>query len=172
VEVKDMKERNIWSNLDLKIEDWADMFEGDPIFCTEEKSEEEKMEAIVQMNSDYLDDERMNLDVTTDGRILVIADLGLWNGRHSGYRILKDYNINEILSDSDCEYMKWYSDGRDIRFTGHHHDGTNHYLYREIREDKDIDVLLQKIYEGKAERKDITKYTKSILPYVAKVYGW
>jgi hypothetical protein len=172
MEVKDMKERNIWSNMDLKIEDWTDYFESDEIFCSEERSEEEKMEAITQLNNDYLDDERSNLDVLTHYKILVIADLGLWNGRRNGYKVFTGYNINEILSDDDCEYMKWYSDGRDIRFTGHHHDGTNNYLYREIREDKNIDVLLEKIYNGTAERSDITRYTKSILPYVANVYGW
>lgn len=39
-----------------------------------------------ERNSEYLDDERMNLDIQLDKPILVIVDLGLWNGRYSGYK--------------------------------------------------------------------------------------
>ena len=28
------------------------------------------------------------------------------------------------------------------------------------------------IYEGKATREHISKYTTSLLPYIAEVYGW
>jgi hypothetical protein len=176
MEVKDMKERTIWSNMDLKLSDWSrDMNEEECPSCFDDEGnldEDKAMQYIVELNAEYLEDERMNLNVRTDGKILVIADLGLWNGRKSGYHIFKNYNINEILYSEQCESAKWYSDGLDIRFTGHHHDGTNHYLYREIRAEKNIDVLLEKIYRGTAQRRDITDYTTSILPYVAEVYGW
>lgn len=119
----------------------------------------------------YLDDERMNLDIPTDGRILVVASLGLWTGRHQGFKIL-DGNIANILYD-DADYVEWYSDGYNIKATAIHHDGTNYYEYREIREDRNIDNLLHAIAKGeKITRQKLNYYTKSLHPYVAEVYGW
>lgn len=119
----------------------------------------------------YLEDERMNLDISTDGRILVIADLGFWFGRRQGYKII-NRNVSNILYD-DADYVEWYSDGHNIKATAIHHDGTNYYEYREIREDRNIDNLLNAIYNGeKITRQKLNYYTKSLHPYVAKVYGW
>lgn len=119
----------------------------------------------------YIDDERMNLDVTTDGRILVIADLGLWYGRRQGYRIL-DGNVKNILN-AGVDYVEWYSDGYNIKATAAHHDGTNYYEYRVIREDRNIQNLLDAIYNGEEiTRKKLNYYTRSLEPYVRRVYGW
>jgi hypothetical protein len=123
-------------------------------------------------NNAYLCDDRMNLNQRTDGRILVIADLGLWYGRKQGYKILGD-NIMGILYSEDAEYVEWYSDGYNIKATASHHDGTNYYEYRVIREDRNIDNLLDAIYNGETiNRKKLNYYTKSLHSYVAKAYGW
>ena len=120
----------------------------------------------------YLDDEKRNLDIQLSGQILVIGDIGTWRGRRQGYKIIDSGNISDILS-SECDYSKWYSDGYNIKFIGAHHDGVNYYEYREIRDDIDISRLLDKIYYGKPiSRQLLNYYTKSILPQVAKVYGW
>ena len=118
-----------------------------------------------------LDDERENLNIKTDGRILVIADLGLWTGRVPGYKIL-DGNVANILY-ANADYAEWYSDGRNIKATAVHHDGRNYYEYRVIREDKNIQHLLDAIYTGKEiSRRTLNYYTKSLAPYVHSVYGW
>ena len=96
------------------------------------------------------EDELINCDIETEGQIIVIADLGLWNGRHSGYKLLSKKNINACLS---SEYdPKWYVDyNGDLRCEDRHHDGTNCYLYRELRtnlSDQQIDNFLSKIYNG------------------------
>lgn len=102
----------------------------------------------------------------------MIADLGLWDGRHSAYKMLESNNIRDILY-SDCNLAKWYSDGKDIRFKGLHHDGINNYLYRVVEDGSDIDELLDKIYNQEPiTDEEIEKYTKSLHPYVAKAYGW
>ena len=119
----------------------------------------------------YLEDERANLNVNADGRIFIIADLGLWNGRKQGYKIL-GRKVSDILSD-DADYIEWYGDGHNIRATAAHHDGTNYYEYRVIREDRNIDKLLDAIYNGEEiTRKKLNYYTKSLYSDVAKVYGW
>ena len=107
----------------------------------------------------------------TDGRILAIADLGLWNGRKQGYKILYEF-ANSIFSISE-DYNEYYSDGYNIRANCTHHDGTNHILYRVIREDRNIQNLLDAIYNGEEiTRKKLNYYTKSLHPYVRRVYGW
>ena len=83
-----MKKHIIWGNMDLgTLEDWADFIQ----FQEEEngivfEDEDEKWEAIYEMNAQYLEDERMNLgglEKKFDGKIIAIANLGLWNGRHN-----------------------------------------------------------------------------------------
>ena len=170
-----MKKRIIWSNIDMDPEDWrydyeeaAEINEWD-----EDTSDDDNLwKYMMETNQMYLDDERMNLRKNLDGRILVIADLGLWDGRKQGYKIIGN-KLSNILYDEHAEYIEWYSDGYNIKATAHHHDGTNFYLYREIREDKNIENLLDAIYNGEEiSRSKLNYYTKSIHPYVASVYGW
>jgi hypothetical protein len=112
------------------------------------------------------------LNIQLDNSILVIADLGLWNGRRQGYKIIQSGNIQDILY-SDCDYVEWYSDGYNIKAKMSHHDGTNYIEYREIRGNVNIDNLTSKIYNNMdVSRAEINRYTRSLLPYVAKVYGW
>ena len=170
-----MKKHTIWSNINLDIEDWRDGYrehlesnemEDDP------DDENAIYEWMYETNDMYLDDERVNLNKVLDGRILVIGDLGLWNGRSRGYKIIDSCNIKDILY-TDCDYVEWYGDGYDIRCTEHHHDGTNHCLYRVIREDRNIDNFLDAIYNNEEiTRSKLNYYTKSLYKDVASVYGW
>lgn len=171
-----MKKHIIWSNMNLNIEDWRDGYkewlECNDIDDRDPNDEDAIYEWMEETNQLYLDDERCNLDKEVDGRILVIADLGLWNGRHGGYKIIESCNIRDILY-SDCDYAEWYGDGYNIRCTAHHHDGTNHYLYRVIREDRNIDNLLDAIYRGEEiTSSKLNYYTKSLYKNVAEIYGW
>ena len=169
-----MKKRIIWSNMDINPDDWkygykeeAELNEWD-----EDIEDEDNLWRYINETLDYyLDDERMNLNVPTNGRILLIADLGLWNGRKQGYKILNN-NVNSIF-DVGEDYNEYYSDGYNIKANCVHHDGCNRYLYRVIREDRNIQNLLDAIYNGEEiTRQKLNYYTKSLKPYVAKVYGW
>ena len=172
-----MKKHTIWGNINLNIEDWRDGYkeflelndiDDDP------NDEDAIYNWMYEMNGEYLGDEKMNLDKTVDGRILIIGDIGRWNGRVDGYKMLGS-NIKEIfnINDRGFDYAEFYSDGYNIRAIEHHHDGTNYYLYRVIREDRNIDNLLDAIYEGKEiSRSKLNYYTKSLHRDVAKVYGW
>lgn len=150
-----MKEKIIWSNLDM------------------DEVEFDELDGEVTEH-DYwlwLEDERMNLDIATDGNIIAIADLGLWNGRSTGYWILAP-NISSIF-DTGENFAKWYCDGYNIKAEIHHHDGVNYVEYREIKKGMNIDALLDKIYNGEEySRAYLNRYTKSIAPQVKEVYGW
>ena len=170
-----MKKRIIWNNTDIDFDEWKECFieyqreNGYPY--PEEVTNNDVWNFIFESLDNQLDDERWNLNVETDGRILVIADLGFWDGRKQGYKILKG-KVSDILYD-DADYIEWYGDGHNIKATASHHDGTNYYEYRVIREDRNIQNLLDAIYSGEEiTRKKLNYYTKSLYPYVAKVYGW
>lgn len=171
-----MKKHIIWSNMNLDIEDWANGYkeylEMNGVEDKDLDDEHAIYEWMCETNDYYLDDERCNLNIKVDGRILVIGDLGRWNGRANGYKIIDSCNIRDILY-SDCDYVEWYGDGYNVRAEGHHHDGTNYYMYRVIREDRNIDNLLNDICNGKEiTRKKLNYYTKSLYKDVANVYGW
>ena len=120
----------------------------------------------------WYEDERSNLYRILDGRILAIADMGLWYGRRTGYKILGN-NLNEVLTCGiGCDDKEIYCDGFNVLAKGYHHDGTNYVEFREIREDRNIDTLLDKIYNNEeVTRKEINYYTRSLRPYVKQVYG-
>ena len=123
---------------------------------------------------EYLDDIRANLNIYTERPILIYADLGLWNGRRTGYKEI----TSRILSDcfySDYEPTWYVDENMDLRCIDIHHDGTNYYLYRTYKHDIDEDLikeLKQDIYEGKATRERVMELTDPIGPYIAEVYSW
>lgn len=115
-------------------------------------------------------DERLNLSCLLDGKIMCIADLGLWDGRRSGYRYLTE-NLNSIF-DVGEDYNEWYVDDLgDIRCKAVHHDGTNYYLFRAVKPEMNTEILEDKLYEGTATRRDITRYTERLGDYIGKIYG-
>lgn len=169
---------SIWSNIDLNLDDWRD----DMLQCLEESgfspdeiTENDLYDAMVSTNDDYLDDERSNLNIQLSRPIIVIGDLGRWNGRVQGYKMIPSGNIKDCLY-FDTDYVEWYIDKLgDLRATGIHHDGTNHYLYRVFKDNvsqQQIENFQEKIYVGKATRSDITRLTKRLGDDIAKVYGF
>ena len=120
-----------------------------------------------------LEDERVNLDKELGANILVIADLGLWDGRKPGYKVI-GRNLKDIFNASCGDYQKIWHDPEtdDILEDDIHHDGTNHYRFREIRAGVDMEPLLDAIYNGDFTEEDVAKYTKPLGKYVRKVYGW
>lgn len=163
----------IWSNYDLDYEDWReDLEEQYP-----ELSEDERVALMYDINGDYLDDERTNLNIQLAQPILIIANMGLWYGRRMGYREIESGNIRDCLySDRDIDYSTWYVDKLgDLRCDAIHHDGTNYLLYRTYKSgvrESQIDLLKEKLYYGKATRADITRVTRRLGDDIAKVYGF
>ena len=165
-------EHIIWSNTDINIADYADFLQEE---YPEVTDPDKQYELCCELNDDYLDDERANLDRVLPHAIICIADLGLWYGRRIGYKLLESGNISDCLYDSDCDYCTWYVDHyNDLRFTGTHHDGKNRYLYRELRDlsYKQMENFLEKLHTGRLTRRDIRRYTTSVGSHIQKVYGW
>lgn len=168
----------IWSDVSLDLDDWRDDYkdfleanelDDDP------NNEDELYQWMVETNADYLDDERMNLNIQLSQPIIVIGDIGRWNGRVMGYKMIESGNIKDCLY-SDTDFTEWYVDKYgDLRADAVHHDGTNHYLYRVFKNSitpEQAGRLQDKIYMGKATRADITRVTRRLGDEIAKVYGW
>lgn len=120
----------IWSNECLDWDNWSEAFEEDYANLTEE----EKYRLMEERNGDYLDDERRNLDIRVGTPILILADIGRWDGRHTGYREIESGCIKDCLY-SQLDGVAWYVDTQgDLRMDGYHHDGHNYYLYRKYRQ--------------------------------------
>ena len=168
----------IWSNMNLEADDWRDSYKEylEINGLDDDPNDENKLyEYMVEANDDYLSDERRNLDIQFSQPIIVIGDLGRWNGRVTGYKMIDSGNITDCLY-SDTDYTEWYVDKYgDLRADAVHHDGTNHYLYRVFKDgvtDTQIENLQDKIYNGKATRADITRVTKRLGDDIAGVYGF
>ena len=181
-----MKKHLIWGNYDLDPKDWQDFLEDNDLL---EADEYDQYNAIAEMNNVYLDDERSafryiqknSLDIRMNGYndygcILAIADLGLWNGRVTGYKVVN--SLEDILY-SDCDYAEWWCDSQ-LRSKQSHHDGTNYitYVFFSGRDDgynntRGEDKFLEDLYYGNPISKSRWyKYTRSIAPYIKKYYGW
>lgn len=121
----------------------------------------------------WLDDEKINLNEDCN-QVVCIADVGLWNGRRTRFRFLGT-NVNSIFMSDSCEYHTYYSDGDEVRCDAVHHDGTNHYLFRMLKDGVDKDDFEEAFFD--ARTKDeldavVDKLTDSLAPIVNKVYGW
>ncbi len=161
----------IWSDINLNLDDWRDDILSDHPGA----SEDELYCIMSETNTEYLNDERSNLNIQLSKSILVFADLGLWNGRKTGYKVIESGNIKDCFN-STCDNNEWYVDDKgDLRCTAIHHDGTNHYLYRVVRDNvlyDDFQDLLDLIYDGKATEKDVIACTERLGDKIGAVYGW
>ena len=96
----------IWSS-DPDYEDWRDDLEEQ----YPELSEQERMELMVEQNNDYLDDERCNLNIQLSRPILLIADIGRWDGRYPGYAEIIHTDILEYSRKTVSGRNRTYADG-------------------------------------------------------------
>lgn len=164
----------------MDIDDWREAyleFAEDNGLDTEHVDDDDIYQYMIDTNHLYLDDQRMNLDIEISQPIIEIAELGLWNGRFTGYKELHSCNIKDCLDMfQSCEYHEWYVDeDGDLRCEAVHHDGTNHVLYRAYRDDvteEQIEEFLSKIYNGRVTDDDIDALTCSLGDEIAKIYGW
>ena len=170
------KKHIIWDNFNIDYESWEKDLRMDFPEQYEDYDEYDMYQEIDWLNSLSLDNERANLNIKVDDDIIVIGSLGLWDGRVSGYKIIESRNISDCLYDNDCDYGTWFVDDLgDLRFEGAHHDSKNYYLYRTWKDgisDVQKENFLEKLYYGKFNRRDITRYTRRLGDEISKVYGW
>lgn len=137
-------------------------------------SEQELNEFIQQDYSNWYSCEFDNLDKELQGRVIAIANLGLWNGRRKSYKIMNS-NLNSVLDACGGDYLKVYTDRYDVKSEAVHHDGVNYITYRMLKSnltEVQIENFLNKLASGDFTKKDISRYTTSLKSQINKIYGW
>lgn len=140
----------------------------------EEITDEMLHDRLYEWNSMYLDDERANLNIETGGFIIAYCDMGFWNGRETGLMKIGT-NVRDIFNDNySCDIHDFYVDPYNVRYTGHHHDGSHHLLFRMVSDEDAAQRMMDKFVSNgyELDEADFRKKTKSIRKFVAKVYGW
>lgn len=146
-------------------EEWLEMNEYTP----EDISLEEYIQDSLAI---FAQDEYSNLSKEC-GQIIAIADLGLWDGRHSGYKLNMKGTINAIFDMINTDDYEVYVEGNDIKATIHHHDGTNYLTFREVRKGRNIQKLCDMLYEGEEVTSQmISSYTRPLGNFVKEIFGW
>lgn len=110
-----------------------------------------------------------DLNIETKKTIIAIATLGLWNGNRVGYKILC-HNLKDVIGcDQSVDTFELYYDYEDkeLKGTGIHHDGTNNYMFREIKDEATIyhftDLLISK---NELDMDLVNKYTNKLSDYL------
>lgn len=173
-----MKKHIIWTsdydNIEAIAKEEKEWYEEE---YGEELSWNEAIERAYNTNNDYLDDEHANLDKEVDGYIIAMAfrssvQYGVWGGAgRKGYKLCGT-NVADILT-SSSDSAEWYGDGKNIRGEFSDHDGSDSVIYRVAKSEYDAERIGAKIYNGEiSTEEEFRKATKSLYPYVNKVYGW
>jgi len=154
----------IWTN-DIDFEkDWKDdLLEEYP-----DASEEELRDLAYEINEDYFNDEKINLNKELHRPIVVFADLGLWYGRRSAYKFLKGTNLNNCLGGTCGDYITWYTEDGELMCKDIHHDGTNYYTYRVLKPDITEYEFEEEYYDNKNA---VEEMTEPLGRYVEEIYG-
>ena len=108
------------------------------------------------------------------GSYLIIASLGLWNGRFDGGKIIDGY-LTEAIRACFEDYNKVYWQDKNLKVKAIHHDGTNHFIIKKLTDrgiefyhnhyyDYDDRTMHQKLFKD-------AHYSHSV-DFFAKLYGW
>lgn len=170
-----MKKTLVYTN-DISSEEFTEMLRD---YMTDEEVFSMSYNEFYNRMSEYLDNEYAqvceDLDYQFDMPILVVADLGLWNGRHKGSALIRSGRLSDCFH-TNCDCATWYVDGRkNLRCDASHHDGNNHYLYRVFKpdvSDTQIENLQYKIADDTVTGADISRLTSRVGDAIAEIYGF
>ena len=108
------------------------------------------------------------------GSYLIIASLGLWNGRFDGGKIIDGY-LTEAIRACFEDYNKVYWQDKNLKVEATHHDGTNYFIIKKLTDrgiefynnhewDYDDRIMHQKLFKD-------AHYSHSV-DFFARIYGW
>lgn len=159
-------------------DDIEDFREGFKEFCEINELDEDTEDIYEYADRCFQEDwenEQHNLNIPCEGDILCIADLGLWDGRHSAYQIIHNATkFSDIfrVGMRSIDYYKFHYDRYNVMAELHHHDGCNHIEFRLIKKGVNPQPLLDALYnQEEVTREMIRRYTTSLRPYIKKCYG-
>lgn len=132
---------------------------------------------VTEMDSELYDEFLQSYNIAVGADIVVIASLGLWNGRRMGYKELHSPVYSDCFSSCIDDYIgEWIitKETQDLCARVSHHDGTNYYLYRKFKDISDVQRanFLDKIYKGTVTRGDITRLSSPLGKDILSLSGY
>lgn len=111
-----------------------DYYDHENFMNLEEESGEPYTEEMFYDDQKYAIDELQNaISQLSNRSCIAIGKLGLWKGKCSAYNdTIKMNNLLNILGE-DIQNFKVFIENGELKATGSHHDGTNHYFVRRWR---------------------------------------
>ena len=166
------KEITIWTS-EPDYEEYRTALEED----MPDLSEEDRIAIFRQGNIDCLQFQKEEMSMRLGMPIFVVAELGLWNGKHMAYKEIESGVLSDCFEPGkDTLSIRWFVDEKgDLRCDDVHHDGVNHYLYRVMKRDvpeAEMDYLKNAIRAGVALQSDIDRCTERLGDAVSMVYGF
>lgn len=175
--------RTIWSSDSYYVQDSdvQEQYRQDIADCegidADELTEAELADFWYRDNEINYEAEQTNLDEDIDGYIIALGHRSshygaiCGNGRE-GTKLV-GWNISDILkTNGDADDAKWWAEDYNINGTLYDHDGHWNVVYRVCKTSDEAERLQELAYEGRLSNADIMARTKSLYPYIAKIYGW
>ena len=108
------------------------------------------------------------------GSYLIIASLGLWNGRFDGGRLVEG-TLSEAIRTCFEDYNRVYWQDKNLKVSAVHHDGTNYFIIKKLTDrgiefynnhewEMDARTLNEKLFRD-------SHYSHSV-DFFARIYGW
>lgn len=153
----------IWTNI-LDFDDWKqDLIEEYPDY-----TDSQLEDIMYETNNDCLENEKAFLSYELGHPIVVLGNLGLWDGRRTGYKFIRGTNLNDCFSGTVGDYITWYTEDGDLKCKDIHHDGTNYYTYRAVTIPQH--EFEEYVYEH-SFKEAVNKYTEKLGRFVERFYG-
>ena len=175
--------RTIWSSDSYYVQD-SDVQEqykqdimADYDYDEEDLTEDRLAQLWYDDNEINYEAEQANLNEEIDGYIIALghrwSHYGAICGSGREGTKLVGWNIADILkTNGDTDDANWWGEDYNINGKLYDHDGHWSIVYRVCKNSDEAERLQELAYEGKLNNADIMARTKSLYPYIAKIYGW
>lgn len=108
-------------------------------------------------------------------RYVILARIGTWRGTFDAGKVVTGMKEAISVCCDDCEYFTLTYKNNQFKIVGHHHDGTNTYIIRELTE-KGEEYCERDSYRGTTFESCKRMFKDSHLTHMAsifpKIYGW
>ena len=161
----------IWSNLDLKLDDWRErVLEEDPALAGDEAAMEKRM---AELNNLRLLDARTNFDEELDGPILALGEVRVGEESAPVYKLYPSGNPTAIFyTDSPRAEYAVDADG-ELRSLHVYPGGTVHVRYRVFKPNTEPEIrerIAELASKGLLAEELLREHTERLGEHAAKIY--
>ena len=161
----------IWSNLDLRLDDWRErVLADDPSLAGDEAAMEKRM---VELNNLLLLDTRINFDEELDGPILAVGEVRVGEESAPVYKVYPSGNPASIFyTDSPLAEYAVDPDG-ELRSLHRYPGGTIEVRYRVFRENTEPEIqqrLSELAGRGLLAEELLRAHTTRLGEHAARIY--